>query len=128
VREQGIRCVVDLRAEAAENSTEVTGQELCYLRLPIAEGDAAGQQELDQVTSWIDEHTGQHGPVLVHCREGRGRSPMVVLAYLVSSGFPLHEAYRLVTREHPGVAINTPQQEALVLFAESRRTTEGDGT
>lgn len=120
LREEGIRCVIDLRAESPDNASDVEQHKLCYLRLPIVEGEAATTGELETLTGWIDEHLREHGPVLVHCREGRGRSPMVVLASLVNLGIPLAEAYRLVKRAHPAVALNYDQESALMRFAEER--------
>jgi protein tyrosine phosphatase (PTP) superfamily phosphohydrolase (DUF442 family) len=128
LRDEGIRCVVDLRAESPDNAAEVEQHEFCYLRVPITEGEAATTGELEMLTGWIDEHLRQHGPVLVHCREGRGRSPMVVLAGLVRSGIPLAEGYRLLRRAHPAVALNSDQEAALLRFAESRAEIKEDGT
>jgi protein-tyrosine phosphatase len=118
--EQGIRCVVDLREEASDNGNVVGPHELCYLRAPIREGEAMSTEGLQLTTAWIEEHLGEHGPVLVHCREGRGRSPMVVIASLVRLGLPLHEAYKITMRGQPALALNSEQQAALVQFAQLR--------
>ena len=96
--------------------------------MPIIEGEAATTGELETLTTWIDEHLREHGPVLVHCREGRGRSPMVVLAGLVRLGLPLAEGYRLLKRAHPAVALNYNQETALMRFAEGRAEIKEDGT
>lgn len=120
ILKQGIRCVVDLRAEASDNAAAVEHHALCYLRAPIREGEAMSTEELQLTTAWIEEHLGEHGPVLVHCREGRGRSPMLVIASLVRLGLPLHEAYKITTRGQPAVALNSQQQEALEQFARQR--------
>jgi protein tyrosine phosphatase (PTP) superfamily phosphohydrolase (DUF442 family) len=128
VREQGIRCVVDLREEAGDNAPAVGLYELCYLRAPIREGGGASTDELRRTTAWIEEHLGEHGPVLVHCREGRGRSPMVVIAWLVRFGLPLREAYKITARGQPALALNIAQQEALVRFAEQQSSPREGGT
>src|SRR4051794_5180218 len=83
VREAGVRCVVDLRAEQEDNGVVVQQAGMRYLRLPIDEGGAPTEQELELVTDWIVERIASEGPVLVHCREGRGRSPLVACAALV---------------------------------------------
>ena len=120
IRDQGIRCVVDLREEARDNFEAVEQCELCYLRAPVREGEAMSTEELRLTTAWIEKHLDEHGPVLVHCREGRGRSPMVVIASLVRLGLPLNEAYKITARAQPAVALNSQQQEALVQFAQEQ--------
>jgi protein-tyrosine phosphatase len=120
VREAGIRCVVDLREEMPDNANVVEALGLSYLRLPIVEGRAPTQAELIAATSWIDERISSEGPVLIHCREGRGRSATIAVATLVRLGIPLFEAYRIVMRARPETAINDAQQEALRLFAQQR--------
>ena len=120
LRLAGVRCVVDLREEAPDNAVVVGAVGLGYLRLPIVEGEAPSQDELLLATSWIDEHLSSDGPVLIHCREGRGRSATVAIAALVSLGMPLFEAYRMTLRVRPETAINNAQQEALRRFAQGR--------
>jgi protein-tyrosine phosphatase len=128
LRDEGVRCVVDLRVEAPDNAAEVQQHQLCYLRVPIAEGEAASQDDLRQLTGWIDEHLSEHGPVLIHCREGRGRSPMVALASLVRLGIPLAEGYQLVKRANPAVALNNSQEAALMRFAQDQPKVREGGT
>jgi protein-tyrosine phosphatase len=118
LKEQGIRSVVDLRHESEGNSGKAEELEMAYLRLPIVEGCGASPEDLESVAAWIDERTRSDGPVLVHCREGRGRSAMVALASLVRMGLPLQEAYRLTLKAQPAVALNAEQLDALTAFAE----------
>ena len=120
VRSAGVRCVVDLRLEASDNAHDVTAQGLSYVRIPIADGAAPTQEQLDQATGWIDEHLGSEGPVLIHCREGRSRSATVAIAALVSMGMPLFEAFRMTLRVRPETAITDAQEEALRAFALGR--------
>ena len=44
-------------------------------------------------------------PVLVHCREGRERSPLAVAYYLVATGraWCMHEAYKTLREQRPQV-------------------------
>ena len=120
LRIAGVRCVVDLREEAPDNAGVVGAAGLGYLRLPIVEGEAPTQDELRLATGWIDEHLSSDGPVLIHCREGRGRSATVAIASLVSMGMPLFEAFRLTLRVRPQTSINDAQQSALRTFAQGR--------
>ena len=120
LRLAGVRCVVDLRQEAPDNAFVVGAVGLGYLRVPIVEGEAPTQDDLRLVTSWIDEHLSSDGPVLIHCREGRGRSATVAIAALVNLGMPLFEAYRMTLRVRPETAINDAQEGALRRFAQGR--------
>ncbi len=120
LRLAGVRCVIDLREETPDNAGAVDAVGLGYLRLPIVEGEAPSQDELRLATGWIDEHLTSDGPVLIHCREGRGRSATVAIAALVSMGMPLFEAFRLTLRVRPETAINDAQQAALRTFAQGR--------
>jgi protein-tyrosine phosphatase len=101
----------------AERSALAQTQGLRYLRLPLDEGSAPDIDQLRLVTSWILERISGDGPVLIHCREGRGRSAMVACATLVRLGIPVFDAYQTLRRARPDVALNDAQEEALRLFA-----------
>ena len=120
IRQAGIRAVVDLRAEAADNTAIVTEvYDLRYLRLPIAEYEAPGDSELRLVTDWITERISAHEPVMVHCREGRGRSALVACATLIRLGLPTRDAYRMLLRARPQASLSKPQEELLQRFGET---------
>jgi protein tyrosine phosphatase (PTP) superfamily phosphohydrolase (DUF442 family) len=117
IGEQGIRCVVDLRSETPDDESLVRSHGLHYMRVPVDEGSAPTDQELELVTDWILERIEADGPVLVHCREGRGRSPLVACAALVKLGIPPFEAYKLLQRARPDIALNADQAAMLQRFA-----------
>lgn len=112
----GVRAVVDLRSETEDNAELVHRHGFQYLRAPIDEGSAPTPQELSLVTDWILTRIAD-GPVLVHCREGRGRSPLVACAALVKLGIPPFEAYQALRRARPEVALSAEQEETLRQFA-----------
>ena len=113
----GVRAVVDLRSETEDNAAVVQSHALLYLRAPIDEGAAPTPQQLSLVTDWILTRIAEGGPVLVHCREGRGRSPLVACAALVRLGIPPFEAYQALRRARPEVALSDEQEETLRRFA-----------
>ena len=113
----GVRCVVDVRLETEDRRALFDRAGLRYLQVPIAEGSAPTIAHLRLVTDWIVERLANEGPVLVHCREGRGRSALVACATLVKRGAPLFEAYQALRRARPETVLNDEQAEALRRFA-----------
>jgi len=123
IRDLGFRGVVDLRDETPDVGAQVRGLDLNYMRAPIVEGAAPTVDELYEVTGWVTGHILNGEPILVYCREGRGRSAMVAVACLVKLGQPLSEAYALLTRARPNAMISTAQMNALEAFANSLEAT-----
>jgi protein-tyrosine phosphatase len=119
IHEAGVRSILDLRAETEDCQPIAHAAGLGYLRLPVKEGDAPKAEELKVLTDWIEQRITTDGPVLVHCREGRGRSAMVACAALVQLGLPLFEAYQALRRARPDVVLNALQDEALRQFAQN---------
>jgi protein tyrosine phosphatase (PTP) superfamily phosphohydrolase (DUF442 family) len=114
----GIRCVVDLRSQTQDDTAALTSLNMTFRHLPIVDGEATEQATLLELTDWILEQQASQGPVLVHCREGRGRSAMVGCAVLIRMGVPLSEAYRVVRHARgQHVSLSDEQVEALEVFA-----------
>ena len=120
--EAGFRCVLDLRAEAESNAELVESHGLKYLRVPVIDEEPPGDSAMRLITSWIIEQIGSTGPVLVHCRQGRGRSAMVVCAVLVKLGLPLQDAYRTLRHARHDVLFSDAQTAALARFATQTAT------
>ena len=92
-----------------------------YRRVPIEDFAPLPVQELAQVAEWIAEQIAAGRNVLVHCREGRGRSPMVACATLVKLGHPLPQAFEIVRRAQPAIALTDSQIESLETLASNLR-------
>ena len=91
-----------------------------YRSLPVLDATAPSFDELDAVLDWVAERMA-HGPVLVHCALGHGRSATVVIAHLLRVGVvdDVKEGLRLLRSQRPGVHLNRAQREALRNFRAS---------
>ena len=115
----GVRCVVDLRSQSQDDLDTIKTLGMTFRHAPVYDGEAPELATLLDITDWVLDQQASHGPVLLHCREGRGRSAMVGCAVLIRMGVPLPEAYRTVRNARGGasVSLSDPQVEALELFA-----------
>jgi hypothetical protein len=73
--------ILDLAAELPRSNPSVP----VYRSLPWLDGRTPTQQDLLTATNWISENLA-HGPVLVHCALGHGRTGSAVLAWLATIG------------------------------------------
>ena len=53
----------------------------------------------------------------VHCKNGHGRAPTLVAAYLIHRGFTVAEAVAKITQRRPEIHLSASQREALEQFA-----------
>ena len=102
--EAGVKNVLDLRAEGPDQTALARSLELTYRRFPIEEGSAPDGDSLNELSDWVVETIQQGGPVLIFCREGRGRSVMVACGALTRLGYSLQMAYEVVQRKRPSAA------------------------
>ncbi len=72
------------------------------LDLPITDADSLHHATIERGLDFIRSHVQAHPPqpVLVMCARGVNRSATFVLAYLVSRGYPLPDAFRLLRERH----------------------------
>jgi protein tyrosine phosphatase (PTP) superfamily phosphohydrolase (DUF442 family) len=81
---QGVRTVVDLRAEADETDRALpTRLGMAVVAVPVGDGRAPSPAAVERALAAIEAAPGR---VFVHCGAGVGRSGSMVAAYLVGSG------------------------------------------
>lgn len=116
----GLRVVLDLQEEQEANRAALEAIGLLYRHMPITEYQAPTVAVLIEAADWVNQQIDTAGPVLIHCREGRGRSPMVACAALIQRGVPLLPAFRLVQRARPEVALSVEQTHLLEELARQK--------
>lgn len=89
-----------------------------YAWIPVVDGYAPTQEQLDIGTSIINEAVCKGKSVYVHCKNGHGRSPTMVAAYLVRyARYQVGEAINLIRKKRSEIHIEDTQKEALEKFA-----------
>ena len=105
--------VVDLALEFPRSSPLA----IDYLSLAVLDGTAPSEAQLREGIDWIDKRV-PHGPVLVHCALGHGRSSTLVAAYLLhrDPAETIAGVVQAMKLKRPGVALNAAQVRKLETF------------
>ena len=118
VASSGVRHVVVLVPDAQlakygrpQLVAELRALDRDVLHVPIPDFQTGTLDQLQRAVAFVE--AGRSEGVLVHCLGGKGRSGMVVAAWLVSRGETPEAAIAAVREVRPG-AVETPEQEARV--------------
>lgn len=99
-----------------------------YIWLPVIDGYAPNVVQFDIGTSTIHEAVSRRDRVYVHCKNGHGRSPTLVVAYLVRyQGFDLDGAIKFIQVRRPEIHIEKTQKQALKEYSDKLERKERKG-
>lgn len=124
----GIRAIVDLRAEAADDEAALAAYGLQMLHLPVPDTYPPSTEQLDQGAGWVLAHLAQDHKVLVHCQHGSGRSIVLTCAVLIRLGYRVAEAVRLVRARRWQAGPTPLQLEAILAYDRRWRATPSPAT
>jgi protein-tyrosine phosphatase len=109
LRDEGIGVDIDMEIERQDATPEVE----IYLWLPTEDKQAPTQDQLQTGVAVIDESVKLGKKVYVHCRNGHGRGPTMVAAYLVYEGAGVKEAIKKIKEKRPEIHLEKVQLQAL---------------
>ncbi|GGF56184.1 diacylglycerol kinase family protein [Alteromonas lipolytica] len=84
LKHQGIDCILDVTAEFDSLDWTSYRYDVDYLNIPVLDHTSPTTEQLHLALNWIDQHLREDRKVLVHCALGRGRSVLVMAAYLLA--------------------------------------------
>ncbi|WPD22139.1 MAG: diacylglycerol kinase family protein [Candidatus Electrothrix scaldis] len=82
--EKKIQAVLDVTAEFESLNWAATLESISYLNIPVLDHAIPSEEELLRAIIWIKNQQVYNGPVLVNCALGRGRSALVIAAFLLN--------------------------------------------
>lgn len=112
--EKGVRGDISLEAERVDNPFGVH----YFLWLPVVDTYPPSHSQFELGVQTIDFFVRNKMPVYVHCKNGHGRAPTLVIAYFINQGMEIEEAIEFVKERRPSIHPNERQREALVAFQE----------
>ena len=88
--------------------------------MPHPDGETISDERIARHIKFITEEIKAGHKVLVVCGAGISRSSTAVLAYLVSTGMSLPDAYHLLKSRHPIASPNPALWESLIRYFKLR--------
>jgi len=87
-----------------------------YLWLPVKDQTPPTEEQLELGIRTLDQLISWNKKVYIHCKNGHGRAPTLVAAYLMKSGMSVKEAIALLKEKRPAVHLHDSQIAALEKF------------
>jgi protein-tyrosine phosphatase len=113
----GVNSIVNLRVEADDRERGIDAEH--YLWLPTIDHTSPTVEQLQKAADFIAARIDAGEKVYIHCAAGVGRAPMTAAAYLISQGYDVDEALRLIRARRPFVNQSSNQHTRLQQFAET---------
>lgn len=87
-----------------------------YVWIPVKDHTAPTAGQLDFGADALAKLVAQKRKIYVHCKNGHGRAPTMVAAYLIRKGMSAGEAIELIASKRPTIHIEDTQRAALREF------------
>lgn len=84
-----------------------------YVWIPVEDHTAPTLDQMKFGVATLDKLAAMEKRVYVHCKNGHGRAPTLVAAYLIKNGRKLDDALALIRSKRPSVHFQDAQIEAL---------------
>lgn len=113
IQKLGINCVIDMRSESLFDKSLFESIGIKYFNIPVDNYFAPELEQIDTAIEYIKSHITTDNNILIHCKEGVGRSSLIIIAYLITTGLDLFESMEIVKSNRWGANLNNIQFQKL---------------
>ena len=113
IQKLGVKCVIDMRSENSFDTSLFESIGINYFNIPVDNYYAPELDQIDNAIEYINSNISVDNKILIHCKEGVGRSSLIIIAYLVTTGLDLFESIKLVQSNRWGANLNNIQFQKL---------------
>ena len=90
-----------------------------YLWIPVKNHTPPTPDQFEFGVSALQKMVAMGKKIYTHCKNGHGRAPTLVAAYLMTKGKSVDEAISFIKSRRPSIHLQNSQKEALQIFAQS---------
>lgn len=113
LKKEGITANLSLEEERVDTPFGVD----FYVWIPVKNHTAPAQDQLDFGVSVLEKLVAMERKVYIHCKNGHGRAPTLVAAYLIRKGKSPAEAETFIKSKRPTMHLEEVQRQALEDFS-----------
>ncbi|GAB3028360.1 diacylglycerol kinase family protein [Bowmanella dokdonensis] len=84
LKQEKVGAILDVTCEFDGLDWSLIGEDIAYLNIPVLDHAAPRSSQMNQALHWIHHQHKRGRKVLIHCALGRGRSVLVLAAYLLA--------------------------------------------
>ena len=113
IQKLGVKCVIDMRSESIFDQSLFESIGINYFNIPVDNYFAPELDQIDNAIEYINSNISVDNNILIHCKEGVGRSSLIIIAYLITTGLDLFESMNIVQSNRWGANLNNIQFQKL---------------
>ena len=113
IQKLGVKCVIDMRSESIFDQSLFKSIGINYFNIPVDNYFAPELDQIDNAIEFINSNISVDNNILIHCKEGVGRSSLIIIAYLITTGLDLFESMKIVQSNRWGANLNNIQFQKL---------------
>ena len=108
----GVRADISLEEERLDAPFGVA----FYVWIPVKNHEAPTKDQLEFGVSVLNKIIAMKKKVYVHCKNGHGRAPTLIAAFLIKQGKTTDEAIALIKSKRPSIHLTEAQKESLKIW------------
>lgn len=115
---KGVRADISLEEERVDAPQGVE----YFVWLPTVNGQPPAMDKLEYGVQALEHFAKHNNKVYIHCKNGHGRAPTLLAAYLIRQGMTVEAAEAAIKAKRPTIHITDVQRQALQKFAQEQAT------